>query len=143
MERERLENLVDEVNIDRKHWRTDLVTEILSELAKEKTASGELVEELRAYTDNITGPRQDGSATRLAIAFNEGAKAAGMAVKEILSRYSARKEVVLGEGKFSVDPEVAEVVVSPIDNDIMIHGMGFERIHGKRGKLIFVEEDTK
>ena len=49
----------------------------------------------------------------------------------------------LGEGKFRVDPEVAEVVVSPIDNDIMIHGMGFERIHGKRGKLIFVEEDTK
>ena len=137
MERERLENLVDEVNIDRKHWRTDLVTEILSELAKEKTASGELVEELRAYTDNITGPRQDGSATRLAIAFNEGAKAAGMAVKEILSRYSARKEVVLAEDiKLYSIREDWGIRVPEID--------GHADLIGKRVKLIaVVEEDSK
>lgn len=57
------------------------------EKAQKPTAPASLVEEIKTYCENITGPRQDGSATIKAQCFNEGAKVAGLEVLKILSRY--------------------------------------------------------
>ena len=118
MERERLVSVIERVSDGR--MSADGVADIiLSELAAEKpTAPAGLVEELREWegTIGITISEDD---WRL--------------FEEILSRYSARKEVVLGEGH----------LVQFIDQTGRPSYFCARRHEGKRGKLIFVEEDSK
>ena len=98
---------------------------ILSELAKDKpTAHAGLVEELREVIANCYRPGIDGEP--------DGCPG-GMKMGEILSRYEARKEVVLGEGH----------LVKFIDQTGRPSYFCARRHEGKRGKLIFVEEDSK
>ena len=141
MERERLENLVDEVNIDRKHWRTDLVTEILSELAKEKTASGELVEELRDYLNNDCPPIAWYSLTEQEREYFKGVEVVQKRLGEILSRYSARKEVVLAKINNKCSPK--EIFVARIKGEVVHVVIPRKMSKHIAGTIIFVEEDSK
>ena len=128
MERERLVSVIERVSDGR--MSADGVADIiLSELAAEKpTAPAGLVEELREWI--ISAPFREGTDSHRAFS------SAQEAVKEILSRYSARKEVVLAEGVFySVRVNLMNA------ND----GPDFVKVIGsnKRGRLVFIEEDGK
>ena len=101
----------------RRHFCKERFTGKCKLAAEKPTASGELVEELkRVVNDNMLAP----TSLRLR-------------AKDIISRYSARKEVVLGEGQ----------LIQFIDQTGRPSYFCATRYEGKRGKLIFVEEDSK
>lgn len=121
MERERLVEIILETQGDY-GWTCERAADlILSELAKEP-APVRLVEELIAYANYLH--QHDVEEFQQAIADK---------IKKILARHEARKEVVLGDGH----------LVQFIDQTGRPSYFCARRHEGKRGKLIFVEEDSK
>ena len=71
----------------------------------------------------------------------------GMEESEALAKICAivdeerKVEVVLGEGVFNHDASVCELTVSRSWHEVF--NCGFDEIHGKKGRLIFVPEGEK
>ena len=129
MERERLLKIVEKC-LDGEFTDAGHLTDLINaELAAEKpAASGELVEELRGFIaflerdyKNQTGGTKDAVKWILNKA------------KAVFSHYSERKEVVLGEGQ----------LIQFIDQTGRPSYFCATRCEGKRGKLVFVEEEGK